>query len=158
MVPLCVPTLGSSWSLPALGLCPPPPVVEAGAARGGPLAGAECWQGLSPAGHSVGHAIESAPAPRASTAQRASQTHGNHSGQRSHSSLSSHPGPPVCALVVHWLLFHSAEMARLLATLAASSAAARIIGLQRLLGLGLGVARNWGLFSSQGDCPQGHHL
>lgn len=35
-----------------------------------------------------------------------------------------------------------------------------IIGLQGLLGcLDLGVARNWGLFSSQGDCPQqGHHL
>lgn len=54
VVPLCVPTLGSSRSLPALGLCPPPPAVGAGAARGGPLAGAECWQGLSPAGHRVG--------------------------------------------------------------------------------------------------------
>ena len=67
--------------------------MEVGTALGGPLAGAECWQGCSPAGHRAEHAIESASAPRVSTAQRASQTHGKRSGQLSHSSPFFLPWP-----------------------------------------------------------------
>lgn len=57
-----------------------------------------------PAGHSMGHAIESAPAPRGSTTLRASQPHGKRSGQLSHSSPFSPPWPaglcPGCTVAV----------------------------------------------------------
>lgn len=57
--------------------------------------------GLQPAGHRAGHAIESALAPRVSTAQIASQAHGKRLGQLSHSS--PFPGPLVSVLVAQQL-------------------------------------------------------
>lgn len=70
---------------PSSGPPPSPSSHGSGPRSWGPLAGAECWQGCSPAGHRAGHAIESASAPRVGTAQQASQTLGKGAGQLSHS-------------------------------------------------------------------------